>query len=605
MTEGRRRFNQHERVALYLAASGRCQSCGVELGPGWHADHVTPYSRSGATDLGNGQALCALCNLRKGNNMTELLDWQQKALHAYRAKDQPTFLINAFPGTGKTIVAVSIARELLAEGVIDRVIVVVPTDSLRTQWVTAAARGGLQLLEYANPPLLHADYQGAVMTYAQLHGHSGLAEQACARYSVLVVADEMHHAGTDRRYGADLLQAFGRAQRRLILTGTPWRSDEASTMPWVAYGDDGKVVCDETYGFGDAVTSGTIRDVLFHTYNGDAKWIDKGSIREAHIADDLPDADRSVALAAIFNPAGPWLQTLIRRADERLDEIRRDRPAAGGIVFAKTQDHARAVAKMIDEVTGEVATLVTTDEPNAKQKLDAYSRNRARWLVTVKMVSEGVDIPRLTVGVMATPTQTPLFFRQALGRIVRRTGDDELAEFFIPNEPRLMACASSLDSELAHKISELAEDVEIERDLTGGDAEPVETLFPDRVPLSASDAVFANYLYGTDEYSDAEAARVKAACEQCGMRFEPKMLHMVRLLQGAPAAPDQPAAPTPPIAKLHKSLRSELYKLANVTAYRLGWEPREVNAEIVRRWGARGDMTIRQLQDAIAYVGSM
>jgi 5-methylcytosine-specific restriction endonuclease McrA len=61
-----RRFHPRSRVALFLAAQGRCASCGTALRPGWHADHVTPASKGGPTAPANGQALCPRCNREKG-----------------------------------------------------------------------------------------------------------------------------------------------------------------------------------------------------------------------------------------------------------------------------------------------------------------------------------------------------------------------------------------------------------------------------------------------------------------------------------------------------------------------------------------------------------
>jgi 5-methylcytosine-specific restriction endonuclease McrA len=63
---GVRRFHPRARVALFLAARGRCVVCGEPLPPGWHADHVVPVSKGGPTDPANGRALCERCNLVKG-----------------------------------------------------------------------------------------------------------------------------------------------------------------------------------------------------------------------------------------------------------------------------------------------------------------------------------------------------------------------------------------------------------------------------------------------------------------------------------------------------------------------------------------------------------
>lgn len=61
-----RRFSGSSRVALFLAAGGRCAKCGERLAPGWHADHVRPVAAGGPTEARNGQALCPRCNLIKG-----------------------------------------------------------------------------------------------------------------------------------------------------------------------------------------------------------------------------------------------------------------------------------------------------------------------------------------------------------------------------------------------------------------------------------------------------------------------------------------------------------------------------------------------------------
>ena len=63
-----RRFRSRQRVALFLAAYGRCCECGAELEPAWHADHIAPVRAGGVTESHNGQALCPACNLRKGGH---------------------------------------------------------------------------------------------------------------------------------------------------------------------------------------------------------------------------------------------------------------------------------------------------------------------------------------------------------------------------------------------------------------------------------------------------------------------------------------------------------------------------------------------------------
>src|SRR5690625_7333865 len=66
-------------------------------------------------------------------------------------------------------------------------------------------------------------------------------------------------------------------------------------------------------------------------------------------------------------------------------------------------------------------------------------------MVAVRMVSEGVDVPRLAVGVYATSASTPLFFAQAIGRFVRSRMPGETASVFLPSVPRLLGLAENME----------------------------------------------------------------------------------------------------------------------------------------------------------------
>jgi hypothetical protein len=65
-----------------------------------------------------------------------------------------------------------------------------------------------------------------------------------------------------------------------------------------------------------------------------------------------------------------------------------------------------------------------------------------------------VDIPRLRVAVFATNTTTELFFRQAVGRLVRWTRGmrHQKSFFFIPDDARLRAFAANLAQQRRHSL---------------------------------------------------------------------------------------------------------------------------------------------------------
>jgi superfamily II DNA or RNA helicase len=172
----------------------------------------------------------------------------------------------------------------------------------------------------------------------------------------------------------------------------------------------------------------------------------------ATLGEPLTQDQTSQAWRAALDPKGDWIKQVIAAADRRLTEVRRGVPDAGGLVIATDHETARAYAKMIRAVAGAGATVVLSDDPAASRKIKQFSASEDRWMVAVRMVSEGVDIPRLAVGVYATSTSTPLFFAQAIGRFVRARRRGETASVFLPSVPTLMGHAAEMETERDHVL---------------------------------------------------------------------------------------------------------------------------------------------------------
>jgi hypothetical protein len=107
---------------------------------------------------------------------------------------------------------------------------------------------------------------------------------------------------------------------------------------------------------------------------------------------------------------------------------------------------------MLRELTGKAATVVLSDDPKASTRIAKFSESDDKWMVAVRMVSEGVDVPRLAVGVYATSISTPLFFAQAVGRFVRARRRGEMASVFLPSVPSLVQFANELELERDHVL---------------------------------------------------------------------------------------------------------------------------------------------------------
>jgi superfamily II DNA or RNA helicase len=395
---------------------------------------------------------------------TPLRAWQTAALEKYFAESPKDFLAVATPGAGKTTFALTAAAELLARRVVDRVTVVAPTEHLKTQWAEAAARAGIPIdPSYSGKKgKTSQDYIGVAVTYAGVASNPLAHRIRTERFKTLVILDEVHHAGDARSWGEAVREAFDPAQRRLALTGTPFRSD-VNPIPFVTYapGDDGvpRSVADYTYGYAHALADHVVRPVLFMAYSGEMQWRTRaGDEVAARLGEPLTKDLTAQALRTALDPAGSWMPSVLEAADKRLTEVRRHVPDAGGLVIATDQDSARSYAGLLKAITGTKPTVVLSDEKAASKRIADFSESDDRWMVAVRMVSEGVDVPRLAVGVYATTTATPLFFAQAVGRFVRARKRGETASVFLPSVPGLLGFASEMEVERDHVLGRKVSD---------------------------------------------------------------------------------------------------------------------------------------------------
>ncbi|MCL2515882.1 MAG: DEAD/DEAH box helicase [Microbacteriaceae bacterium] len=389
---------------------------------------------------------------------TRLRAWQQEALDEYFRTEPRDFLASATPGAGKTTFALRLATELLGRRTVDRIVVVAPTDHLKRQWAEAAARVGIHIdAEFKNAHRRFArHYRGVAVTYAQVAAKASLHKDIVEDGRTLVILDEVHHGGDALSWGDAVREAFERATRRLSLTGTPFRSD-TSPIPFVTYLPDAKGIrtslTDYNYGYGRALADGVVRPVLFMVYAGHMRWRTRaGEEMEARLGEGNTKDVTSQAWRTALNPEGNWIPAVFSAATRRLDEVRQQIPDAGGLVIATDKDQARQYAAILDTMTGERTTVVLSDEKEASDRISEFSAGDSKWMVAVRMVSEGVDVPRLAVGVYATNSSTPLFFAQAIGRFVRARRRGETASVFLPDVEPLIALAGALELERDHAL---------------------------------------------------------------------------------------------------------------------------------------------------------
>jgi superfamily II DNA or RNA helicase len=516
---------------------------------------------------------------------TSLRAWQRHALDRLADWQDGPFLISAAPGAGKTRPALELAKQLLAQRVVKRIVVLCPTTPLTRQWAAAAAALGVQLqpdAESAEPP---RDFHGVAVTYARVASDPAVWASK-VRADTLVIVDEAHHLGEDLAWGIGFRTAFAPAKRWLLLSGTPFRSD-ATPIPGVRYDSDGVVVPDVSYTYAEAVAEGICRPVAFVTFDGSLSWRSGDDVIESSFETVLTGREASRRYrTAISTELPDGLPRILKEADAKLRELRaaghRD---AGALAVAADAKHARQIAKLLSEATGRTPLVVLHTEARAARKLADFRGSREPWIVAVNMVSEGVDIPRLRVGVYATAAKTPLIFRQIVGRFVRtRPGTaPEPSWLYLPADQTLRSHAADVESELRHVLRREEPGDELDEPAERRASEPSPAA--DFVPLSAEFAPQMT-LFGAPQPARASAPDTPGLSSAAG----------------AGAAVPAPEEPAPRAAFEHRAeLRRERSRLVGELARRDGRSHREINAWLNRVVGLQrvDDATIQQLERSV------
>lgn len=518
-----------------------------------------------------------------------LRQWQQEALDLYIRKRPRDFLAVATPGAGKTTFALRVAKLLVESGEINRIYVVAPTEHLKRQWADAAGRVGLAIdPNFKNSDGRHGrQFIGVAVTYAQVANKPALHRNKTEAGRTFVIFDEIHHAGDALSWGDGVREAFEPAVRRLALTGTPFRSD-TSPIPFVEYEEDSDGVrrskADYSYGYGPALTDRVVRPVVFMAYSGNMRWrTSAGEEMEAQLGEASTKDITKHAWRTALNPEGEWIPSVLSAAHRRLMKVRDKISDAGGLVIATDHEDARAYAVQLEKLTGQKPTLVLSDDKEASNRIEEFSEDDSKlWMVAVRMVSEGVDVPRLCVGVYATSTSTPLFFAQAIGRFVRLRKKAEVASVFLPSVPVLMGLANEMEEERDHALDvpkTPGEEIDLadapEEDLleeANKEERASESLTQGEFSALHSNASFDKVLFDGDEFGLGGELGSEEEMDFLGIPglLEPEQVstllrqHQAEQLKRRPRAAEQKAADVVDHRRL-KELRSQLNK--SVSAY--------------------------------------
>ncbi len=409
-----------------------------------------------------------------------LRPWQaeatEKAIKWLVHENHKRFLTNVAPAAGKTIFAAWLAKRLIEMGEIDRVLVIAPTKEVVKKW----SEEYLFVTNRHMTKVTSAD--GDVQswgsdlcaTWAAVEGLLDAFQRVCSSNKTLVICDEHHHAAQAAAWGNGANGAFALAEKVVVLTGTPLRSDGNETV-WFAHSDRGQIEHpdDGTYllTYGQAVDLGYCRPSFFHRHEGKFKVeLDdqtaatvsgEGGQNVSNSMKRIRGIDKALEFYTLackipYEDDGvtplkdSYQRSMLDHGVNALECLQDRMPNAGGLVIAPNIDVAEYMAVLLEDITGKKPMLVHSKLPNSENKISAFRNSTTDWIVSVNMINEGVDIQRLRVLVYLPYAQTELAFRQGLGRVVRSIGPDDDTEAYVvmPNHELFDRYAKRVEQEM-------------------------------------------------------------------------------------------------------------------------------------------------------------
>jgi superfamily II DNA or RNA helicase len=453
------------------------------------------------------------------------------------------FLVEACPGAGKTPLTLELlhAFKQLCGNI--NVLIVVPTLQVKNQWLENAAEFGISLEGDITPQKLafarNFEKDGYVVTYSFIAtgDNAKLLGRLVSSNRTLIICDEIHHVADGADWGKALVTAIDNAVFRLLLSGTPFRSDNLQ-IPYVTY-RDGVNVSDYAYSYKSAIVDGVCRRVHCSSYVGTTTWEDEDGTHQHTFTDFLSEKERRYRYNTAIIAESDIISKMITDADAKLNELRKIHYRAGGLIIARDIKHATEIQRKVQQITGECPSLISSDDEDALQKIKQFRQGNQKWVVAIKMIAEGVDIPRLRAIVYASNIKTSMFIRQVIGRIVRFDFDKQTTNgipldsmhqqhsyFYFPKDPDLYEEILKIEEEVR-----LATTVKGETPLT----ETTEVQSAENkgffIPLYATNAEDGGHVYASEEFTSAEfqmACTLKAQIPAFQNVAEGELIKLIR-----------------------------------------------------------------------------
>lgn len=359
----------------------------------------------------------------------------------------------ATPGAGKTFMASALAETLYNNNEIDLVICLSPSSIVANDFRESLSSKFNACFDGTIGSL------GQSLTYQNMQFLDEKFWSLFERYRVFVIFDEIHHCRGSNVEDANswgeqiILNIQDKSKYSIALTGTPWRSDAAPIALAQYCSITNEIECDYIYGLESAITDNVCRVPQIIAIDNDNITVDVGEDKN-HFSSFLDLLSTSILPYSDIIENERVIEHVLLSANAKLDELRAENSDAGGLIVTSSVKHAKQIQKILADTLDQRAVVVTYREDEPMNLLKQYRNSSEKWLISVGMVSEGTNIPRLQVCCHLTNIKTEMHYRQILGRILRITNSvNQEAVMFMLAEPKLIEFANRVGEDVPSKVS--------------------------------------------------------------------------------------------------------------------------------------------------------
>ncbi|WP_317846456.1 DEAD/DEAH box helicase [Shewanella inventionis] len=199
--------------------------------------------------------------------------------------------------------------------------------------------------------------------------------------------------------------------------------------------------CDYVYGLYEAILDGVCRvPQIIAVDNNHISVIENNETAVFESFDDLLSNSQIAYQDVIEND--DVIKHIITSASKKLDFIRLENSNAAGLIVASSIEQANRISTLVKKWLQEEAVVATYKESDPTAIIQRFRHSESKWIISVGMISEGTNIPRLQVCCYLSNIKTEMYFRQTLGRILRVTDTiNQEAILYMPAEPKLLEYA--------------------------------------------------------------------------------------------------------------------------------------------------------------------